>query len=329
MQSEMRSIVVSRYGGPDVLEWKAVPVLALGASEIRIRTIAAAVNHTDLEVRAGNWPIRKPDPFPYVPGVEVVGEVVETGGLVARALIGQKVITMMQGLGGVRADRPGGYAEFVTVKADAAAQLPVGTDPVAMAAIGLAGVTAHEGLRPLGPLKGRQVMVTGAAGGVGSAAVSLASALGAHVLGIVSRPEQADYVRSLGAGRVLASRAGELSLVEPESVDGVFDTVGGAVFETSLSALKPDGTLSLVGAVGGSDVRFDLWNLIRPVSLTGYSSESLDGAALEVAVATLARLAAQHAMQTPKWTTMPLSDASRAHTALEQGGIKGRILLVP
>lgn len=329
MQSGMRSIVISRYGGPEVLEWKTVPVVSLRASEIRIRTIAAAVNHTDLEIRAGNWPIRKPAPFPYVPGVEVVGEVVEAGSSAGRALVGQQVITMMQGLGGVRADRPGGYAEFVTVDASAAAQLPAGTDPLAIAAIGLAGVTAHEGLQRLGPLDGRHVMVTGAAGGVGSAAVSLASALGAHVLGLVSRPEQADYVRALGAERVLASKAGELSLVEPQSLDGVFDTVGAAVFETSVSALKPGGTMSLVGAVGGSDVRFDLWNLIRPVSLTGYSTENLDGTALEAAIATLAHLLAQRAMRTPEWTTMRISEASLAHAALEQGGGKGRILLVP
>lgn len=82
--------------------------------------LAAAVNHTDLEIRSGNWPVRRPDPFPYVPGVEAVGVIEELGDEVQEWTLGQNVITMMQGLGGVRAERPGGYAEFVTIDADAA-----------------------------------------------------------------------------------------------------------------------------------------------------------------------------------------------------------------
>src|SRR5215213_5039649 len=197
------AVLMSAYGPPEALTWREVAVPPLGPNEVRIRTIAAAVNHTDLEIRAGNWPVRKPDPFPYVPGVEVVGEIAEVGEAVHDLRQGDRVITMMQGLGGLRAERTGGYAEYVTVAAAAVAPLPPEVDPYDMAATGLGGVTAYEGLRRIGPLAGRQILVTGAAGGVGSAATAIARAQNASVIGLVSRSEQVEYVRGLGADRVI------------------------------------------------------------------------------------------------------------------------------
>ena len=136
-----------QYGGPDVLRLERLPLAALRPDEIRVRSIASAVNHSDLEIRAGNWPILRADPFPYTPGLEVLGEVVEIGADVLEVRVGDRVITMMQGLGGVRAQRPGGYAEYVVVEASAVAAIDGDIDPIDMAALGLASVTAFEGLR--------------------------------------------------------------------------------------------------------------------------------------------------------------------------------------
>ena len=91
-------------------------------------------------------------------------------------------------------------------------------------------------------------------------------------------------------------------------------TVGATLFESSLKALRPGGILSLVGAVGGSEVRFDLWNLIRPMTLTGYSSETLDGPALRHAVTALTGWVQDGSMTAPRYTTVPLAEAARAHT---------------
>jgi NADPH2:quinone reductase len=194
-----------RYGGPEVLRFETVPLASLRPDEIRLRSIASAINHSDLEIRAGNWPVRQAEPFPYTPGLEAVGEVVEVGSAVADVRVGDRAITMMQGLGGVRAHRPGGYAEYVVVGASAAAPLAADVDPLAMAALGLAGVTAFVGLQKIGDLAGRRIAVTGAAGGVGSAAVAIAKAQGADVIGIVSRAQHADYVRSLGAAETMTA----------------------------------------------------------------------------------------------------------------------------
>ena len=274
------AVLMNNYGPPEVLTYSEVAMGPLAEHEVRIRTIVAAVNHTDLEIRAGNWPVRKLDPFPYIPGVEVVGVIEEVGEAVrgwADGLLGQTVITMMQGLGGVRAEHSGGYAEFVTVDAEAVAPVPSSVDPIQMAALGLVGVTAHEGLRRIGPLAGRRILVTGAAGGIGSAATAIARAQGASVIRLISRTEQADYVRALGADEVVISPRGSAPPLQAESVDGILDAVGGALFGPCVSALRSGGVLSLVGAVAGGDVAFDAWELIRPVTLTGYSTETLDG----------------------------------------------------
>ena len=305
-----------------------MPLPPLAPHEIRLRTLASAVNHSDLEIRADHWPIARPVPFPYVPGLEVVGEIVAHGTDVTDFRVGDRAISMMQGLGGVRAKRPGGYAEFVTVAAAAAAPIPTGLDPLDIAALGLAGVTALKGLRKLGPLEGRRIAVTGAAGGVGSAAVSIARALGARVVAVISRSEQADYVRALGAEEaVLTSEATEGALGE-ETLDGVLDAIAGDGFGPLVGALRPASTLSLVGAAAGSAVSFDAYRLVE-VTLTGYSSEQLDGTALRRAVTTLLDWLRRGVLKQPERTVYALKDVAEAHETLERRGVQGRLLLVP
>ena len=319
------------YGPPEVLRAETVDLPPLAADEVRIRVLASAVNHSDLEVRTGNWPIRGADPFPYVPGLETVGEVVEAGADAGAVPVGMNVVTMMQGLGGVRAERPGGYAEHVTVAADAVAAIPADVDPLAVAAVGLAGVTAYEGLRRTGPLAGMRVVVTGASGGVGSAAVALACALdAAEVIAVVSRPERVEYVRGLGADRIVVSAHADLAEALPgRSVDRVLDTVGGPLFGASVAALREGGGLCSVGSVAGPRVGFSVDVLQRPVTLTGYSSESLDGPALRDAMTTLCTLLALDELALPEITQLPLEGAAAAHTLLGEHRVQGRVLLIP
>lgn len=327
----MRSnaILMREYGPPSVLTYAERELPALGRDEVRIRTIAAAVNHTDLEVRAGNWKVQQPEPFPYVPGVEVVGEIEDIGPDVHELHRGDRVITVMQGLGGVRALRPGGYGDHVTVPAFVVARLPSGVDPIAMAAIGLVGVTAYEALRRIGVLSKKRIVVTGAAGGIGSAATAIAHAQGALVTGVILFPEQADYVRSLGADEVIVfSKDGIGAALGTERAHGVLDAVAGDLFAPCLAALVTGGTLSLVGAVGGSRVTIDAFELTR-VTLTGYSSEMLNGGDLRVAVSRLAGWLSDGSIKPPSHQSLPLSRAAEAHAMLEQGRVAGRVLLVP
>ncbi|HEX3501143.1 MAG TPA: zinc-binding alcohol dehydrogenase family protein [Stellaceae bacterium] len=322
------AVVMRRYGPPDVLRVERVTLPELAADEIRVRALAAAINHSDLEIRAGTWPILRADPFPYTPGLEVVGEVVEIGAAVSRFRLGERIVTMMQGLGGVRAHRPGGYAEYIVIAADAAAPVPVDLDVFDVAALGLAAVTAFEGLRKLGKLDGRRIAITGAAGGVGSAAIGIAKAQGAEIVAVISRRRQEDYVRALGATAALVPEEVTSGALGEESLDGVLDAVGGTAFGSYVAALKAGGALSLIGAVAGGTVSFDAWRLLE-TTLTGYGSESLDGASLRHAMARICDWLRSGALAPPSRTIFPLAEAAAAHEGLERHGVSGRVLLVP
>ena len=222
----------------------------------------------------------------------------------------------------------GGYAEYVTVDASAAAPIGQQVDPLGMAALGLASVTAFEGLRRLGDIESRRILVTGAAGGVGSAAVAIAKAQGAKVVGLLSTPKEEGYVRSLGASEIYTSAEAAAGSLQSESLDGVLDTVAGKSFGAYVNALRPGSALSLVGAVGGSEVTFDAYRLLE-VTLTGYSSENLDGHSLRRAIKRISQWLIEGALRPPAVTSFPLSEAAAAHAALERREIRGRALLVP
>jgi NADPH2:quinone reductase len=323
-----QAIVMRAYGGPEVLRSEDVALPPLQPDELRVRTIAAAVNHSDLEVRAGNYPVRRDPPFPYVPGLEVIGDIAETGSDVHDFAVGERVITMMQRTGGIRPGRDGGYAQFVTLPQRVAARVPTDLDPLDLAALGLASVTAYEGLRKLGALQGRRVVVTGATGGVGSMAIGIAAALGAEVIAIVSREERVAYARSLGAQVVHTAAAVENGALGEETIDGALDAVAGALFAPCVNALRDGGVLSVVGAIGGSAVTFDAYHLLN-VTLTGYSSETLDGASLRAAMTPICDWLRRRALRPPARTVFALREAAQAHATLERRGVEGRILLLP
>jgi len=294
---------MQRTGTPEVLVVEDVALAPLRSREVRLRALASAVNFSDLQIRAGTWPIRRQPAFPYVPGLEVVGDVIEVGADVHDVAVGDRAWTMMQGLGGVRAERDGGYAEHVTVLADVLAPLPADVDPIELAAIGLAGVTALESMRKLGSLARKRLVVSGAKGGVGAVAVAIGRALGADVVAL-DRNSPAP---------------------EPASVDAVLDGVGRPVFAMLMAALRPHGRYCMFGAAAGGSVAFDLWQLLDGRTLTGYSSEDLDGDALRTATRELLALK----LPPPPTTVMPLAEAARAHALLETRAIQGRVVLVP
>jgi NADPH2:quinone reductase len=303
MVTTYRAIVMRHTGGPEVLQVEPRALAPLAPGEMRLRALASAVNHSDLRIRAGDWLIRREPRFPYVPGLEVVGEVVEVARDVRDFAIGDRAWTTMQGLGGVRAERDGGYAEYVTVSAGVLAPLPADLDPVEFAAIGLAGVTAIESMRKLGDLAGKTLVISGTTGGVGAVAIEIGRALGANVVALQrSSPP-----------------------LPPGSADAVLDGVAGPLFPALVAALRPHGRYCTFGAAAGGDVSFDLWTLLDGRRLTGYSSEDLDGQVLRAATRELLSFR----LPPPPLTTFPLADAARAHAMVEQRELQGRAVLIP
>ena len=324
------AIQIDRYGGPEELVWRDVQRPHPAAGEIRVRTLFAPVNRADIEIRRGEWPIVRPDPFPYTPGLEVVGMVDAAGPDVRGIAAGDLVITMMQRLGGVWGERPGGYGEFVVVNAGTVATFPADVDAEQVAALGLAAVTAAEGLARLALKEGARVVVHGASGGVGSVAIALASARGAEVVAVLPRTGKDDYVRDLGAAQVAHLDEGPLvEQLGARSVDAVLETTGARTFADSTALLRRGGRLCLVGALTGPDLRLSAWDLMQDLVLTGYSSENLDGDALRASIAGIVELVRDGRLQAPAIERFAMADAAEAHRRIEAGELKGRALLVP
>ncbi|MBM3602003.1 MAG: zinc-binding alcohol dehydrogenase family protein [Alphaproteobacteria bacterium] len=325
-----RRIVMFAYGPPEVMRLTEVELPPVGPTEVRFRVAAAAVNWSDVMIRAGHWPVRSKNPWPYTPGLEAVGQVIDVGAAVADIKRGDAVITMMQKLGGIWGIRPGGYQEFVTVDAEAVAVLPSGVPLHDMAALGLAAVTAHHGLDRMATERGHRVVIHGASGGVGSAAIALAKARGAYVIATSSSDRKFDFLRRMGADEVVdLSRQRLIEAVGEGTVDGVLETVGRATFADSAAALKPTGRLCLVGATAGPELAFSAWHLIEGQTMTGWSSETLTGAGLRAAIGEFVSLLARGRLAVPEHESISLAEVAHAHARMEAGAMRGRILLTP
>jgi NADPH:quinone reductase len=325
-----RAIRMDQYGSPEVLYCAEVDLPPIAAHEIRFRVLAAAVNRADIEIRSGNWPIMAAQPFPYTPGLEALGDVVEVGDAVTQIAVGDRVITMMQRLGGIHGLRPGGYQEFVTVAADTVAIVPQDLDPLSIAALGLAAVTAYNGIKRLDLHAAQTVVVHGASGGVGSVAVAIAHALGARVIATSSSAQKDAYLRGIGADDIVNLQ--QQSLVErygPRSLDAVRETIGERTFRDSVAVLRPGGRLCLLGAASGENLCLTAWDLLQDLHLTGYSSENLTGDALRADMQRICSWLASGQIPAPPYQTFPLDAAGKVHAAMEQGTLTGRALLIP
>ena len=243
----MRAWVAPRYGPAGVLELRDLPDPVPGPGEALVRVRAIGLNFADCAARLGVYP-RVPRP-PFVPGMEVSGEVVALGPGVAAPALGTPVAAV-----------PifGGHAEMVCVKARFLRPLAAGTDFVTGASLAVTGLTADHALFTVGRVRaGERVVVTAAAGGVGTIAVQMAVAAGAHVLAVASTAAKRDLALALGAWE--AAGYVEYRRGVAGGVDLVIDAVGGSLFRPGWNALSRDGRYVLYGfaaALGSARVRW-------------------------------------------------------------------------
>jgi NADPH2:quinone reductase len=240
-----RALTLARFGSlPEVVE-RPVPQRSPGETLVRVH--AAAVGHLDLNVVDGRFGIL-PE-LPFVPGTESCGTVVASDVHPAGSLV------RLRGSGlGLRRD--GGWAEHAVVPDKAAVPTPEGTDPAVacsfFSAAGAAWAAVHD-VAAVG--EGERVLVTGAAGAVGSMAVQLAVRAGAEVIGVVGRPAKLAHVPA-GAKTTLARDLSAETLGGP--VDALVDTVGGPVLTAALGLVRPGGRAALVGYSAGREFTADL-----------------------------------------------------------------------
>lgn len=319
----MRAVVVTRYGGPEVLRLVDVDEPHAGPGRLRIRVHAATVNPADVLLRIGDVDeaLRASTLSPpYRPGMEVAGVVDEIGPDTSTGVrIGDRVMAMLMPID----DSGGAYAEYVVVDADQVTLAPVGSSHAEAATLPMNGLTARRALDVVNVAPGGTVAVTGAAGAVGGYAVQLAKADGLRVVADAARADE-DLVSALGADDVVprGPEVGErIRRLYPTGVSAVVDAA--LQGDEVLPALRDGGVIAVVrrpGERGTSPLHLERGISIRDVWVPDYvhRTDKLDG---------LRVLAERGGITLRVARTFPAADAAEAHRVIERGGIRGRLVL--
>ncbi|MBA2897875.1 NADP-dependent oxidoreductase [Nonomuraea soli] len=310
----MHSVIVRRFGGPEVLEVIDTPVPEPGPGQVRVRVAGAALNPIDLSARAG----RLTEAGLVAPaqhlglGWDVSGTVDAVGQGARRFRAGDPVIGLRDLL-----FAGGSHAEHVVLDEQAVAPAPTSVSPVEAAALPLNALTADRALRLTGLERGQTLLVTGASGGVGGFAVQLAALAGLRTVAL-ARPDDAARVLSLGVADVLTSAddlGSAVRAIVPGGVDAVIDAAVLGI--QAHQALRGQGTfVALVAPYAPPPIR-GTRVVVQEVFADGRRLAELS--ALVDAGALTPRVA----------RTLPLARSRTAHELLERGGVRGRVVLTP
>lgn len=314
MPTQMHAVAFSEFGGPEVLRPVVLPQPRPGQGEVRVRVHAATVNPTDTVRRSGGRADEVLSvPGPYVVGMEFAGTLDALGPGVSSPLqLGAPVMGMV-----VPAGAHGSYAEYVVVPADSLVAAPRGLDLVSAATVPMNGLSARMSLDLLDLEPGQSLAVTGAAGAFGGYAVQLAKAQGLRVIADAAERDRA-LVTGLGADVVVergAAVAERIREVVPEGADGLID--GAVLNDAVVGAVKSGGRIVTARFFQGESVRGVSYHLLR---VRDYARErdKLD---------TLRELVEQGRLTTRVAATYPYTSAAEAHRRLEDGGLRGRLVL--
>lgn len=288
---KMLGVVLTGHGGPEMLEWRDdLPVPRPGRGEVLIAVGAAGVNNTDINTRTawyskgdadavdGTWSGR-PLTFPRIQGADACGRIVAVGEGVDPARIGERVLIepCLREADGQTLDVPwyfgsecdGGFAQFAKVASCHACVIETTLTDIELASFPCSYTTAENMLTRAAVTDGETVLVTGASGGVGSAAVQLARARGAEVIAVTG-PAKAGMLRDLGAGRTVGRDDDLVAELGAASVDVVVDLVAGPKWPALLEILRPGGRYAVAGAIGGAMVELDVRTLyLKDLSFFG------------------------------------------------------------
>ena len=322
----MRAVVVTRSGGPEVLELQEHPDPEPGAGQVVVDVEAAGVNFIDVYQREGRYPLQ----VPFTSGSEGAGVVRAVGEGVADVAVGDRVAWAM--VGGT------GYTSVAAVPADRVVPVPDGVTTEQAAAVLLQGMTAHylcETTYAVQP--GDDVLVHAAAGGTGLLLTQMVARKGGRVLATVSTDEKEALARGAGAAEVVRYDREDVAervraLTGGRGVAVVYDGVGASTFDASLASLRTRGTLVLFGASSGPVPPFDPIRLMggshfltRP-TLAHYAAEREE--LLWRSGEVLAQVA-DGSLDVRIGARYPLEDAARAHEDLSGRRTTGKSLLLP
>ncbi|WP_045463160.1 alcohol dehydrogenase family protein [Vibrio hyugaensis] len=343
LPTTMKGVLLTGHGGPEMLEYRQdIPVPTPKENEVLIRVSAAGVNNTDINTRIGWYSKGDNDSedaswsgnalvLPRIQGADVCGEIVAVGSMVNESRIGQRVLIepCLSDVNGETINPPwyfgsecdGGFAEYTVVSAKHAYQLNTDLTDVELASFPCSYSTAENMLTRSRVAKGDRVLISGASGGVGSAAIQLAKARGATVIAITS-PSKNEQVLELGADEVVPRNANLVEALGNNSVDVVIDLVAGDQWPQFLEVLRPNGRYAVSGAIGGAMVELDVRTLyLKDLSFFGCTvlePEVFGNLVHHIEQGNIKPLVAQ---------TFPLEGINQAQAAFQEKGHVGKMVL--
>ena len=312
----MRALYIKKYGGPEVMQIGELPDPQPKPGEVLVAVKASSLNPVDWKVRSGELKFITGRTFPKTLGSDFAGTVEQVGAGVAVPSVGERVY----GITALMLRKPGAQAERLVSLPKRLRRMPDSMSFELAAALPVAGLTALNGLRQCGDLRGKTVLINGATGGVGHFAVQIAKVRGATVTAVCSE-RNAERARSLGAEVVIDYRQQDFTRGSV-SYDVVFDVFGHLKFPAVAPVLKDRGAM-VTTLPGPSLIARAVWQRVvggKRIFLGNVRDRPEDYADLE-------RLLADGSVKAVIDKVVPLAEAAQAYAALESGGTVGKVVI--
>ena len=327
----MKAVVITRVGGPNVLEIQDVPKPQPGPEEVVVHVRSTALNRADLLQRLGRY-AAPPGASQDIPGLEFAGEVSDSGTNAHRWREGDRVMAIIGG---------GAHAEFVTAHQDALCAVPANLEWSAAGAVPEVFITAYDALEQAGFKAGENVLVHAVGSGVGLAATQLVRALGGRAFGTSRTPDKIERAKAFGLESGYAVPEPSVlsglsdfarSVTSSGGFDVVLDLTGGPYFAASLEAMALRGRIILIGGVAGGKTNVDLYQILgKRLHIIGtvLRARSLDE---KIAITTafaeeVVPLLAQKTIQPVIDSVFTLEQIQDAHRRLESNETFGKVVL--
>ena len=327
----MKAAFIDAPGPPESLQYGDLPTPEPKAGEVLVRIAASSVNPIDTYIRSGMVAANLPKPF--IPGCDLAGTVVALGSGTGRFKVGDRVWGSNQGLAG----RQGTLAEYAAVHEQWLYATPASIADSDAAAIALVGITAHLGLFDRTNLAaGETLFVNGGTGGVGSAVVQMARAVGARVIATVGSAEKAETAKAFGADVVVNYKTDDILAVVKDAtggkgVDVVYDCVGGAYAEPAIRTMNWNGRYLVIGFAAGDIPKIPLnLLLLKSCSLVGvfWGASMQKEAAINAAnMRQIVTWVAEGKLKPHVHKVFPLAETANAIRELDNRASTGKVVI--
>ena len=321
----MKAIIITKPGGPDVLQLQERPAPQPGDNEVLINVKAAGVNRPDVAQRKGNYP-PPPGAPADIPGLEVAGIIEACGKAVTSLKIGSSVCALIAG---------GGYAEYAVANAAHCLPVPSNLDFIAAASLPETVLTVWHNVFQRGRLKaGEKFLVHGGSSGIGVTAIQLAKAFGATVFATAGSNQKCEACLNLGADTCINYKEDDFETVLREKgVDVILDMIGGDYTEKNIRLLHTDGRLVFINAMKGGKAYFDAIDIMRRrLTITGSTLRNRDVAFKAELVSEVYKhvwpIIEGGKFKPVIYKTFPLAEAADSHLLMEGSEHIGKIILV-